>query len=86
MAVKAFEQPKGSGELWLSITHQGFRCKWKVGKNKQMIFGMAASGQKALEAGKDFFGVMDATVMYHFLPAHDQRLQTFRLIPGGRTD
>ncbi len=86
MAVKKFEQPRGSGELWLSIAHQGFRCKWKVGKNKQLICGMAASGQKALEAGKDFFGVMDAMVMYLILPAHEQRLQTFRIIPGGLAD
>ncbi len=88
MAVKKFEQPRGSDEWWVSITHPGDRWKKKFG-DKQLAREVAARAEVAVANGDNTLpprAVVDALLDYHTLPTHERRRRNFRLIPGGRTD
>jgi len=52
MAVKIRERPKGSGEWWLFIDHQGKRKAKKIGKDKKLARDMAKKIEAKLALGE----------------------------------
>ena len=52
MAVKIRERPKGSGEWWVLIDHQGKRKAKKVGKDKKLARDMANKIEAKLALGE----------------------------------
>jgi integrase len=51
MGVKVRERPKGSGEWWIYIDHQGRRKAKKIGKNKKLASEVARKVEAKLTLG-----------------------------------
>ncbi len=90
MPAKVYEEPKGSDNWCVSIAHQGFEWSRNLGTDKQLALEIEARVKAAASRGSDDLGVQEAMIFalldYDELPEYERRRQTFRLIPGGRTD